>query len=451
MSFVGLSPEEERRMLDRIGVRAFEDLLESVPKSVRLARPPGVPGPLSEIELRRRFGAWAGSNDAATMPSFLGGGCYDHYIPAAVNALAGRSEFATAYTPYQPEVAQGTLTAIFEFQSMIAELTGTEVANASMYDGATATVEAALLARHQTGRARVVIAGALHPHTAAVLRTYLDGRDLTAVADRGGQCAPEDLQSVLGDDVACVIYQSPSFFGLIEGAPAIHQLAHAAGALVVAVSDPIALALLEPPGRPQGGSAGANLVVGEGQPLGNAPSFGGPALGFFACRQSLVRRMPGRLAAETVDRDGKRGFVLTLQTREQHIRREKATSNICTNQGLLALRATIYMGLLGRLGMRDVAELCVRKSHHAATLAAAIPGYRRAHDGAFFREFVLECPVEAAAVVRAGRERGLQPGVDLGLLHAEWKRWLLVAVTEQRSADEITRWAEVLKAAGGAR
>jgi glycine dehydrogenase subunit 1 len=448
MSFIGLSSDEERRMLETIGVRSFDELLQAVPREARLARPLAIPGPLSEIELRRRFGAWAEENHAAHLPSFLGGGCYDHYIPAAVNALAMRSEFATAYTPYQPEVAQGTLTAIFEFQSLIAELTGMDVANASLYDGATATVEAALLARHQTGRSRVIVAGALHPNYVDVLRTYLDG-DVAVVADRGGQCPPEDLQSALGEDVACVIYQLPNFFGLLESPHAIHQLAHAAGALAVAVCDPIALALLEPPGHSRDGVAGADLVAGEGQPLGNPPSFGGPALGFFACRQSLVRRMPGRLAAETVDRDGRRGFVLTLQTREQHIRREKATSNICTNQGLLALRATIYMGLMGQAGMREVADLCVQKSHHAAALAAAIPGYRRAHEGAFVREFVLECPVEAAAVIRAGREAGLQPGIDLGQFRGEWKRWLLVAVTEQRSAEEIERWAGALRRAAG--
>jgi glycine dehydrogenase subunit 1 len=443
VSFIGLSREEEQRMLDAIGVPRYEDLVSGVPEEVRLHRALAVPGPLSEIETRRQFGAWARANDADHAASFLGGGLYDHYIPAALNAIAMRSEFATAYTPYQPEVAQGSLTAIFEFQSMIVELTGTEVANASLYDGATAAVEAALLARHQTGRARVVAAGAVHPHTLDVLRTYLE-QDVTVVADRGGQCAPEDLKSALGPDVAAVLYQHPNFFGLLESPQAIHALAHEAGSLAVAISDPIALALLEPPG-----ASGADIVVGEGQSLGNPPSFGGPLLGFFACKQSLVRRMPGRLAAQTVDRHGRRGFVLTLQTREQHIRREKATSNICTNQGLLALRATIYLGLLGKLGLTEVAELCVQKSHHAASLAAAIPGYRLAHGGPFFREFVLACPVDAAEVVRAGRPRGILAGVDLGQFRREWRRWLLVAVTEQRSAAEIERWAEVLSSAGG--
>ena len=444
MSDIGLGRDEERRMLAEIGVASFEELLAAIPREVLLREPPRVSGPFSEIELRRAFGGWARQNEADRAASFLGGGAYDHYVPAAVNALASRSEFATAYTPYQPEVAQGTLTAIFEFQSMIAELTGMEVANASLYDGATAVVEAALLARHQTGRRRIVVAGALHPHAIAVLRTYLDPLDVTLVEDKGGQCAPEDLRAALGGDVAAVIYQHPNFFGLLEDPAAVHALAHEAGALAVASCDPIALALLEPPG-----AAGADIVVGEGQSLGNYPSFGGPMLGFFACRTALVRRMPGRIAAATVDTQGRRGFVLTLQTREQHIRREKATSNICTNQGLLALRATIHMGLLGRAGMREVAELCVQKTHHAARLAAAIPGYALAYEGAFFREFVLDCPVEAARVLEAGRANGVLAGVDLGQFRPAWKRRLLVAVTEQRSAEEIERWARALRAASG--
>jgi glycine dehydrogenase subunit 1 len=449
LSFVGLTHDEERRMLASIGVSDFEELVTAVPAEVRLRRPLEVPGPLSEIEARRLFGGRARANDADRAASFLGGGIYDHYIPAALHAIASRSEFATAYTPYQPEVAQGTLTAIFEFQSMIAELTGTEVANASLYDGATAVVEGVLLARHQTRRQRVVVAGALHPNYLAVLRTYLDGRDLTVVADRGGTCPADDVRAALGSDVACVVYQHPNFFGLLETPHAIHAIAHDAGALAIACCDPIALALLEPPGHgPEGPGSGADIVVGEGQSLGNPPSFGGPLLGFFACSAALVRRMPGRIAAETVDRNGRRGFVLTLQTREQHIRREKATSNICTNQGLLALRATIYLGLLGRQGLAEVAELCVQKTHHAAERALQIPGYRRAHGGTFFRELVLECPVDAAEVVRAGRGRGVLPGVDLGQFRPEWRRWLLVAVTEQRSADDIDRWVETLEAAG---
>jgi glycine dehydrogenase subunit 1 len=446
VSFVGLSQQEEERMLRAIGVPSFDNLLGALPREVVLRDELPIAGPCSEIEIRRRLGGWAASNHGARAISFLGGGVYDHYIPAAVGALSLRSEFATAYTPYQPEVAQGTLTAIFEFQSMIAELTGCDVANASMYDGATALVEAVLLSRSQSGRKRVVAAGAIHPHYLEVLRTYLDGRDLSVVSDRGGQCAPEDLRQGLGSDVACVIYQHPNFFGVLETPRAIHTLAHEVGALAIACCDPIALALLEPPG-----AAGADIVVGEGQPLGNPPAYGGPLLGFFACRQALVRRMPGRIAAQTVDHHGRRGFVLTLQTREQHIRREKATSNICTNQGLLALRATIYMALLGRLGMREVAELCVQKTHYAAHRASSLPGFRLLHEGAFFREFVLECPREAAAVITHCQHKGILPGVDLGQFRTEWNRLLLVAVTEQRSREEIDRWAELLREAGGTR
>jgi len=446
VSYVGLSAEEEKRMLASIGAPSYEALLEAVPSEVRLDRPLQSPGPLSEIETRRQFGDWARLNAGGRAISFMGGGVYDHYIPSAVNALSMRSEFATAYTPYQPEVAQGTLTAIYEFQSMIVELTGMDVANASLYDGATAVVEAALLARHQTGRRRVLASASLHPHYLAVLRTYL-GDDLTIVAEQGGRWSANAVKAGLSPEVACVAYAHPNFFGLVEDPATWNRLAHEAGALAIACCDPIALALLEPPGALEG-AARADLVVGEAQPLGNAPSFGGPLLGYFACTQALVRRMPGRLAAETVDRNGRRGFVLTLQTREQHIRREKATSNICTNQGLLALRATIHLALLGREGMREVAELCVQKTHHAADLAARIPGYRRAHEGAFFREFVLECPVDAARVCEVGVERGVLPGIDLGQFRQEWKRWLLVAATEQRTAQDLSRWADALRAAG---
>jgi glycine dehydrogenase subunit 1 len=446
MSFVGLTRDEERRMLEEIGVAGFEELLAAVPKEVLLERPPLIPGPLSEIELRRLLGGWARENAATEAVSFQGGGIYDHWIPAAVDALAGRSEFATAYTPYQAEVSQGTLTAIFEFQSLIAELTGCAVANASMYDGATATVEAALLARRQTGRRRVVVAGLLHPHYAAVLRTYLDPAEVTLVPDVMGLAPAAAVREALGADAACLVYQQPNFFGLIEDPAGLHGLAHDAGALAIAVCDPIALALLEPPGR-----TGADLVVGEAQPLGSPMSFGGPLLGYFAARRELLRGMPGRLVAETVDRGGRRGFTLTLQTREQHIRREKATSNICTNEGLMALRATIHMGLLGREGMREVAELCVRKSHHAAELARGVAGYRLPFAAAFFREFVLECPVPARVVVEAGLEFGVRPGINLGRFRPEWGNLLLVAVTEQRSREEIERWAQALAQAGGAR
>jgi glycine dehydrogenase subunit 1 len=446
VSYVGLTPEEERRMLSAIGVASFEELLEAIPTDVRLREPLRTLGPWSEIEARNQFGEWAREDAVHGAVSFMGGGVYDHYIPAAVNALAMRSEFATAYTPYQPEVAQGSLTAIYEFQSMIAELTGMDVANASLYDGATAVVEAVLLARHQTGRRRALVAGTLHPNYLAVLRTYL-GDDVVVIPDQGGRLATGDVRRALSTEAACLAYGHPNFFGLLESPAELHTLAHESGALAIACCDPIALALLEPPGA-LSGAARADVVVGEAQCLGNPPSFGGPLLGYFACAQALVRRMPGRIAGETVDRHGRRGFVLTLQTREQHIRREKATSNICTNQGLLALRATIYLALLGQEGLREVAERCVQKTHQACDLASTVPGYSRVHTGTFFREFVLECPVDAARVFQAGVARGVLPGVDLGQFRPEWKRWLLVAATEQRSAQEIERWVEVLRDAG---
>jgi glycine cleavage system P protein (glycine dehydrogenase) subunit 1 len=445
VSYVGRTLDEERRMLTTIGAPSYEAILEAVPQDVRLDRPLETPGPLSEIEVRKRFGDWARADAADRAISFMGGGVYDHYVPAAVNAIAMRSEFATAYTPYQPEVAQGTLTAIYEFQSMIVELTRMDVANASMYDGATALVEAALLARHHTQRRKVVASGSIHPHWLGVLRTYL-GDDLLVIEEPAGRWTPERLRAALSSDVACVAYAHPNFFGLVEDPSAWNTLAHEAGALAVAACDPIALALLEPPGALPG-AARADIVVGEAQSLGNPPSFGGPLLGYFACTQALLRRMPGRIAAETVDRHGRRGFVLTLQTREQHIRREKATSNICTNQGLLALRATIHMALLGREGMREVAELCVQKTHHLAERAAAL-GVRRAHSGVFFRELVLECPLDAAQVIEVGLGRGVLPGVDLGQFRSEWRRWLLVAATEQRTAADIERWVECLRVAG---
>jgi glycine dehydrogenase subunit 1 len=298
----------------------------------------------------------------------------------------------------------------------------------------------------------VVVAGQVHPHYLGVLRTYLDPGEVRVVADAAGLAAAEDVRAALGPDVACVIYQHPNFFGLLEDPRALHHAAHGAGALAIAVCDPIALALLDPPGRPSpDGQPGADLVVGEAQCLGNPMAFGGPLLGYFTAQRALLRRMPGRIAAETVDRRGRRGFTLTLQTREQHIRREKATSNICTNQGLLALRATIHMGLLGQQGMREVAELCLQKTHYAADLARRIPGYRLPYDAPFFREFVLECPIEARRAVEVGLELGLRPGVNLGRFRPEWKRLLLVAVTEQRSREEIDRWGEALRRAGGAR
>jgi glycine dehydrogenase subunit 1 len=438
VSYVGLTPREEQRMLQAIGVARFEDLLSAVPASVRLERPLDIPGPWSEIELRRAFGGWARANAADRAASFLGGGMYDHYVPAAVNALASRSEFATAYTPYQPEVAQGTLTAIFEFQSMIAELTGCDVANASLYDGATAMVEAALLARAHTRRARVVVAGALHPHYRAVLETYLDPHDVAVVADRGGQCAPEDLKAALGGDVACVIFQHPNFFGVLEPAPELAAAASDAEALPVAHVDPLSLGVLEAPGN-----YGCAIAIGEGQGAGNYLSYGGPHYGFLAARSEFIRRMPGRIVGETTDAAGNRGYVLTLQTREQHIRREKATSNITTNQTLLALGGHVYLSWLGPEGLRELGETCMALAEHAKERLGLPPAFA---DRQTFKEFAVRVGRPAAEVVREARARGVHPGYPLGRDYSGMDDVLLVALTEKRTPEEIERLAEVLSA-----
>jgi glycine dehydrogenase subunit 1 len=441
VAYVGRSEAERRRMLASLGLDQFEELLRGIPPDVRLTVPLPLDPPRSEVEQRKLLTALAEENDAsAHPPSFLGGGMYDHYVPSIVSRLITRSEFMTAYTPYQPEVAQGTLTAIFEFQSMIAELTGLAVANASLYDGGSALAEACLVARAQTRRSRVVVAGAIHPNYAQVLRTIVGTEEITELPIHTGVVDPGEVTEVMGDDVAAVIIAYPNFFGIVDDAiPRIVEIAHAAGALVVASADPIALALLTPPGE-----WGADLCVGEGQPLGVPASYGGPALGFFASTKELVRRLPGRLVGETEDQEGRRGYVLTLQTREQHIRREKATSNICTNQGLMALAATVHLAVLGKEGLREVAGLCFQKTHYAARQARKIAGLERVHDAPFFREFVLRLPLPASEVCRFGRRKGIQVGVDLGRFAPAWGNYLLVAVTEKRSREEIDQWSRCL-------
>jgi len=451
MSYVGRSAAEREAMLASIGVARFEDLLVDVPRALRVDGPLDVPAAASELELRAEVGAIAAKNDAARdVPSFLGGGLYDHYIPSALPRVALRSEFMTAYTPYQPEVAQGTLQVIFEFQSMIAELTGLDVANASLYDGASAVVEAAYLARAQTGRNGIAVAGALHPHYEQALGTFHGAEHVTHVAHdpATGTVTPATLAAAIGPGTSCVMLQYPNFFGAIEDLKALIDTAHAAGALAVVAADPIALALLTPPG-----ALGADLCVGEAQSLGAPISFGGPVCGFFAGRKEFVRRFPGRIVGQTVDAQGRRGFVLTLQTREQHIRREKATSNICTNQGLIALMNTIYLSLLGKQGLIDVATLCFQKTHYAAARAMAVAGVEVAFTSSYLREVALRLPVPAAQAIKQGREHGVLLGVDGAVFGKDTANLLLVAATEKRTKSEIDRWADVLAKVltGGAR
>ncbi len=428
-------------MLARIGAPNIESLWESIPKEFRLSEALPLPGPLAEYEVARRFEQWAERNaDANRYACFLGGGIYDHFIPAALRSITSRSEFATSYTPYQPEVSQGTLQVMFEYQSMIRELTGMEVANASMYDGATAAAEAAHLAAGATGRKRVLVSNGLHPHFREVLKTYASagGFEVADLALAGGRASAAAIARQTGEAIAAVIWSQPNFEGIVEDGKLLSDAAHAVGAYSIAVADPVALAILTPPGED-----GADIVVGEGQPLGVPMSYGGPLVGFFAIRKADVRRLPGRLAGATVDLDGKRGYVLTLQTREQHIRRERATSNICTNQGLMALANTVQMALLGAQGMRDVAVQCLERAHYLAARLTEIPGISLANaDAPFFREFVVRLPGSAEAFARAALERRILAGIPLARFDRTRGNDLLIAVTEKRNREELDRYVE---------
>jgi glycine cleavage system P protein (glycine dehydrogenase) subunit 1 len=443
VSFVGRSEEERRAMLETIGAPSLESLWEAIPSEFRLPGPLPVDGPLAEYEIARRFAQWAESNaDAQHYACFLGAGIYDHFIPAALRSLIGRSEFATAYTPYQPEVAQGTLQSIFEYQSMICELTGMEVANASMYDGATACAEAAHLAVGATGRRVILLSQGVHPHYREVMRTYASAGtfDVREVPLERGATSPAALERLLGPEVAGFLWGQPNFEGVIEDGALLTKAVKAAGAYSIACCDPVSLALLRPPGED-----GADVVVGEGQPLGVPMGYGGPLVGFFSIRKSDVRRLPGRLAGVTVDLDGRRGYVLTLQTREQHIRRERATSNIYTNQGLMALCNAIHLALLGAQGMREVAVQSMEKAHYLAKRAAQVSGVSLAHgEAAFVREFVLTLPGPAVHFARAAEKRKILAGVPLERFDRGRPNDLLVAVTEKRTKEEMDRYVEAL-------
>ena len=448
MAYTPHTPEDLAEMLAAVGVARVEELFETVPKANRLNRPLDIPASMNELELTRYALEIAGRNQSAgTEICFMGGGFYDHFIPALVDQLAGRSEFYTAYTPYQAEASQGTLQAIFEFQTLVAELTGMDLANASLYECATAVVEAAFLAMTTTGRlGRIVMSDAVHPEHRQTLATYLKNLDaeLVVVPSVNQRTRPEDIAEALTDDTAAVVIQHPNFFGNLEDAESLVKLAQSKGALAIMSVDPISLGLLKNPG-----SYGADIVVAEGQSLGNILSFGGPSLGLFACRSEFMRKMPGRLVGETVDRKGKRCYTLTLQTREQHIRREKATSNICTNQGLMALRAAIYLADLGPGGFRQVAETSARQAHKAAARLAQIPSVERVLDGPFFREFVVrfEPTRKAAVVAQRARDQGVLAGIPLSDYYPDRPNDLLVAVTEKRTDSDIQALALALEVA----
>lgn len=445
MPYLYNTPDDERAMLAAIGVGSLDELFAMVPADCRLNRPLKLPPALTELELTGHLEALAGDNvPCGQRVCFLGGGSYDHFIPAVVDALASRGEFYTSYTPYQPEVSQGNLEVFFEYQTLITRLTGMDVSNASLYDGGSATVEAVLMSLHATGRrGRVVVPASLHPEYREILATYLRSFDteLVTIGTPDGVVSPAEVAASLHDETACLVVQQPNFFGCLEEVEALGRAAHAAGAVFIVAVDPISLGLLRRPG-----DYGADIVVAEGQSLGSPLAFGGPYLGIIACREALVRRMPGRIAGETVDRDGRRCFVLALQTREQHIRREKATSNICTNQGLLALRATIYLSLLGPEGLREVASLSLRKARYAARTIAAGTRFSAAFpERPTFKEFVVRDEAGAVeSLLAEAAAAGFYAGVPLGRWYPELADCFLVAVTEKRTRAEIDRWADCL-------
>ena len=442
MRYIPNSPEERQEMLESIGLSDPSDLFRSIPADIQLGRPLKITEPLAEPEVLAAFAEMAEGNTAASKPSFLGAGVYSHYSPTVVDHLIQRSEFFTAYTPYQPEISQGTLQYIFEFQTLICQLTGMEVANASMYDGSTALAEAYLMAQRVTRRKKIVVADSVHPEYRQVARTYTQHGDAEIVTaafnEKTGRVS--DL-SALDDKTAALVIQSPNFFGCVENTERLAEAAHKVGALlVVVVAEAISFGLLKSPGE-----CGADIVVGEGQSFGIPMSFGGPHVGLFATQEKYVRQMPGRLCGIAQDKDGKRGFVLTLSTREQHIRREKATSNICTNQGLIALAATIYMETMGRKGLQQVAAHNAQKAAYAARKISEVGGYEIAFTAPPFNEFVVRGPRPATQVLGELRDgHGIIGGLPLSRYFEGRPNEFLVCVTETMPRESIDKLVEAL-------
>ena len=444
MTFVPLTADERREMLEVVGLESTDDLFEVIPEAARF---PAIDiGPAqSELEITSRVEELAALNRPATgLPFFLGAGAYRHFIPAAIGAIQSRSEFLTSYTPYQPEVSQGTLQASFEFQSLICDLTGMDVTNASVYDGASAMAEAALMAMRITGRSRIVVSCAVHPHYRQVLSAYLLAREAEIITSdiALGWLGLEErglLESV-NEDAACVIVSQPTFFGEVRDLDSVMQTARAVGALVVEVYNPTSLGLLKPPGE-----WGVDIAVAEGQPLGVPLTFGGPYVGLMSCQRGHVRQMPGRIVGMAKDGQGRRGYVLTLQAREQHIRREKATSNICTSQTLISLAVSLYLSLLGPRGLRSVAEACWQTAHYAAEQLAALPGVKLVTPASFFHEFAIETPISAAELNRFLLRDGIIGGYDLGQSYPNLDHCSLVCCTELTTREQIDRLVEAVR------
>ncbi len=444
MSYLSLTDSDREQMLAAIGVSSIEELFRDIPPGVRFGRELDVPPALAEAELTRHLEELAAKNVLDDV-SFLGAGIYDHYVPAVVDAVLQRGEFLTAYTPYQPELSQGVLQAIFEYQTAICELTGMDVSNASGYDGATVAADACFVAKAATGRSKVVVTEATNPQVRQVVKTYARGFELEVVevphcvsGSRGGTTDPDRVREA-ARDAAAVIFQQPNFFGCLEPAPDLAAAAAGEGALPIAHVDPVSLGVLEAPGN-----YGCALAIGEGQAAGNSMSYGGPHYGFLAAREQYIRRLPGRIVGETVDAAGERGYVLTLQTREQHIRREKATSNITTNQTLLALAGLVHLSLLGAQGLRETGETCMALSAYAKQQLAERGLELAFPETATFKEFAVRVGRPATEAIRAARERGVNPGYPLGRDYAGLDDTLLVAVTERRTVEDIDRLVEAL-------
>lgn len=449
MQYIPNTEADCRAMLDAIGARSSDELFADIPQKLRLKRGLNLAPPLSEAGLRRHMRGLAGKNaDVEQYPSFLGAGAYHHFIPAAVSHLVFRSEFYTAYTPYQPELSQGTLQAIYEYQTLVCQLTGMEVANASMYDGSSGLAEAVLMAHRINGRREVVLPLTVHPEYRTVCRTYVGNLGLqlcgTPYTDQGTTDLKQ-VKAMLSDRTSAVVIQSPNFFGVLESLDELAEAAHRVGALlIVVVAEPVSFGIVRSPGE-----SGADIVVGEGQSFGNDLNFGGPYLGFFASKDAYLRNMPGRLVGQTTDHAGRTGYVLTLATREQHIRREKATSNICTNEGLCALAATVHLSLLGRAGLRELALLNLRKAAYAKHAISALRGCELRFAGPTFNEYVVRVNKRTPAQVnRALLAKGIVGGLELGRFYPELSDCLLICVTEQNSREEIDA---LCKTMGGGR
>jgi len=421
--YIPNTTDEQAEMLATLGIDSIDRLFADIPEEYRNPALK-LPAPLSELEIQRELGGMAAKNRSlGSGPSFLGAGSYNHFIPSIIKPLITRGEFITAYTPYQAEASQGTLQVIYEFQTLICNLYGMEVANAGMYDGATSLAEAVLMACRVTKREKVALADTVSPAYSAVIHTYCQSQDIAVEV-------VSPTNAILDNETACLVLQYPNYFGSIEDMQGLIDLAHSNGGLAVVSTDPTAMGMFQTPGH-----YGADIVTGDGQPLGIPSSYGGPYVGLFATKQEYIRQMPSRLSGRTVDKNGKTGYVLTLQTREQHIRRERATSNICTNEALYALASTIYLAAMGKQGLRQVAELCYHKSHYAATKIAELPGYSLPIDSPFFQEFVIQCPVAPTDINKKLMEENILGGLDVS---EQIQNGMLLCVTEMSSQDDIT-------------